>query len=83
MGTELAGAVCGRWRQTRVLRQRSAALSLRPGGAGEGSGLQVAPKVSRNHVRVAGEKVSSYDMALSPGEPVVVQVGRRKFVRVR
>ncbi|KPV52316.1 tyrosine--tRNA ligase, partial [Kouleothrix aurantiaca] len=34
-------------------------------------------------VRVAGEKVSSYDMALSPGEPVVVQVGRRKFVRVR
>jgi tyrosyl-tRNA synthetase len=34
-------------------------------------------------VRVAGEKVGGYDMALSPGEPVVVQVGRRKFVRVR
>ncbi|MBS1966960.1 MAG: tyrosine--tRNA ligase [Chloroflexi bacterium SZAS-1] len=34
-------------------------------------------------VRVAGEKVSGYDLLLNLGTPVVVQVGRRKFVRVR
>jgi tyrosyl-tRNA synthetase len=34
-------------------------------------------------VRVAGEKVSGYDLLLNLGAPVVVQVGRRKFVRVR
>lgn len=33
-------------------------------------------------VRVAGEKVDSYDYQLTPGAGVVVQVGRRKFVRV-
>jgi tyrosyl-tRNA synthetase len=33
-------------------------------------------------VRVAGEKVEGYDLIISPAEPVVVQVGRRKFVRV-
>lgn len=34
-------------------------------------------------VRVDGEKVGSYDLALSPANAAVVQVGRRKFVRVR
>lgn len=33
-------------------------------------------------VRVDGEKVESYDLTLAPGAGVVVQVGRRKFVRV-
>ncbi len=33
-------------------------------------------------VRVAGERVSGYEMTLAPGAGVVVQVGRRKFVRV-
>ncbi len=33
-------------------------------------------------VRVAGERVNGYDLALQPGANVVVQVGRRKFVRV-
>ncbi len=33
-------------------------------------------------VRVNGDKVEGYDMLLSPGEDVVVQVGRRKFARV-
>jgi tyrosyl-tRNA synthetase len=33
-------------------------------------------------VRVAGEKVSGYDVTFEPGTDVVVQVGRRKFVRV-
>lgn len=32
-------------------------------------------------VRVAGEKVEGYDMTLNPGQSVVIQVGRRKFVR--
>lgn len=34
-------------------------------------------------VRVAGEKVAGYDLVVSPGAPQVLQVGRRKFVRVR
>jgi tyrosyl-tRNA synthetase len=34
-------------------------------------------------VRVDGEKVEGYDRLISPSSPVVVQVGRRKFVRVR
>ena len=34
-------------------------------------------------VRVAGEKVQGYDLSISPADSVVVQVGRRKFVRVR
>ncbi len=33
-------------------------------------------------VRVAGEKVSGYEVMFEPGAEVVVQVGRRKFVRV-
>lgn len=33
-------------------------------------------------VRVNGEKVEGYDMMLSPGAEVVVQVGRRKFARI-
>ncbi len=33
-------------------------------------------------VRVAGEKIGGYDLLLDPATPVVVQVGRRKFVRV-
>ncbi len=33
-------------------------------------------------VRMGGEKVASYDAQLAPGAGVVVQVGRRKFVRV-
>lgn len=33
-------------------------------------------------VRVAGEKVAGYDLVVSPGAPQVLQVGRRKFVRV-
>jgi tyrosyl-tRNA synthetase len=33
-------------------------------------------------VRVAGEKVAGYDHTFEPGTEVVVQVGRRKFVRV-
>jgi tyrosyl-tRNA synthetase len=33
-------------------------------------------------VRVAGERVVGYDLVLQPGADVVVQVGRRKFVRV-
>lgn len=33
-------------------------------------------------VRIEGEKVSAYDVTLQPGAEVVVQVGRRKFVRV-
>ena len=34
-------------------------------------------------VRVAGEKVESYDLTLNPDEPTVVQVGRRKFAEAR
>jgi tyrosyl-tRNA synthetase len=34
-------------------------------------------------VRVGGEKVTGYDLALEPDSEVVVQVGRRKFARVR
>jgi tyrosyl-tRNA synthetase len=34
-------------------------------------------------VRVAGEKVAGYEVTFEPGTEVVVQVGRRKFVRVR
>jgi tyrosyl-tRNA synthetase len=34
-------------------------------------------------VRVENEKVEGYDLTISPSAPVVVQVGRRKFVRVR
>jgi tyrosyl-tRNA synthetase len=34
-------------------------------------------------VRVEGEKVQGYDTSVGPEQPVVVQVGRRKFVRVR
>ncbi|MEI7644827.1 MAG: tyrosine--tRNA ligase [Chloroflexales bacterium] len=33
-------------------------------------------------VRAAGERVASFDLILSPGADVVIQVGRRKFVRV-
>jgi tyrosyl-tRNA synthetase len=33
-------------------------------------------------VRVAGEKVAGYDVTFEPGNEAVVQVGRRKFVRV-
>jgi tyrosyl-tRNA synthetase len=33
-------------------------------------------------VRVNGERVDGYDLSLSPGAGAVVQVGRRKFVRV-
>lgn len=33
-------------------------------------------------VRVDGERVEGYDLSLDPGAGVVVQVGRRKFVRV-
>jgi tyrosyl-tRNA synthetase len=33
-------------------------------------------------VRMDGEKVDGYDLSLAPGAGVVVQVGRRKFVRV-
>lgn len=33
-------------------------------------------------VRVDGERVEGYDLILAPGAGVVVQVGRRKFVRV-
>ncbi|HMQ34288.1 MAG TPA: tyrosine--tRNA ligase [Chloroflexaceae bacterium] len=33
-------------------------------------------------VRVDGERVEGYDLVLQPGAGVVVQVGRRKFVRV-
>jgi tyrosyl-tRNA synthetase len=34
-------------------------------------------------VRIEGEKVEGYDTTVSPERPVVVQVGRRKFARVR
>ncbi len=34
-------------------------------------------------VRVNGEKVPGYDLQLEPGADVVVQVGRRKFARIR
>jgi tyrosyl-tRNA synthetase len=34
-------------------------------------------------VRIEGEKVEGYDTTISPERPVVVQVGRRKFARVR
>jgi tyrosyl-tRNA synthetase len=34
-------------------------------------------------VRVDGEKVAGYDLTIGPETPAVVQVGRRKFVRVR
>jgi tyrosyl-tRNA synthetase len=33
-------------------------------------------------VRVDGERVEGYDLTLAPGAGAVVQVGRRKFVRV-
>lgn len=33
-------------------------------------------------VRIAGEKVEGYDVVLTPGMSVVVQVGRRKFVQL-
>lgn len=33
-------------------------------------------------VRVDGERVSGYDQTLTPGAGVVVQVGRRKFMRI-
>jgi tyrosyl-tRNA synthetase len=39
--------------------------------------------VSGGGVRVAGEKIAGYDLTIGPETPVVVQVGRRKFVRVR
>ena len=34
-------------------------------------------------VRVASDKVARYDLLISPETPAVVQVGRRRFVRVR
>ncbi len=34
-------------------------------------------------VRVDGTKVEGYDLVLQPGQPVVVQVGRRKFVQIQ
>jgi tyrosyl-tRNA synthetase len=34
-------------------------------------------------VRVDGEKVEGYSTLLAPGSPVVLQVGRRKFVQVK
>jgi tyrosyl-tRNA synthetase len=34
-------------------------------------------------VRIGGEKVNSYDLVFEPGSEAVVQVGRRKFVRVQ
>jgi tyrosyl-tRNA synthetase len=34
-------------------------------------------------VRIEGAKVESYDASVDPQQPVVVQVGRRKFARVR
>jgi len=34
-------------------------------------------------VRVEGEKIEGYDVSVGPERPVVVQVGRRKFARVR
>jgi tyrosyl-tRNA synthetase len=33
-------------------------------------------------VRVDGQRVEGYDLSLAPGAGVVVQVGRRKFVRI-
>lgn len=33
-------------------------------------------------VRINGERVTGYDVTLAPGTAVVIQVGRRKFVRV-
>jgi tyrosyl-tRNA synthetase len=33
-------------------------------------------------VRADGVRVERYDQAIAPGEPVVLQVGRRRFVRV-
>ncbi len=38
--------------------------------------------ISGGGVRAAGERVASFDLILSPGADVVIQVGRRKFVRV-
>ncbi|MCU0491595.1 MAG: tyrosine--tRNA ligase [Chloroflexaceae bacterium] len=38
--------------------------------------------IAGDGVRVGGEKVADADMQLSPGVEVVVQVGKRKFVRV-
>jgi len=34
-------------------------------------------------VRIEGDKVEGYDILIGPERPVVVQVGRRKFARVR
>lgn len=38
--------------------------------------------IEQGGVRLNGEKVSDKTLTLSPGEPVVVQVGKRKFARV-
>ena len=39
--------------------------------------------IEQGGVRLDGEKVSDKSLTLSPGEPIVVQVGKRKFARVR
>lgn len=51
------------------------------------SGLAVSKSEARRlidggGVRVNGEKVTGYELVLAPGAGVVVQVGRRKFLRV-
>ena len=48
-----------------------------------GSKSEARRLIDGGGVRVDGEKVEGYDLTLDPASPVVVQVGRRKFARVR
>jgi tyrosyl-tRNA synthetase len=48
-----------------------------------GSKSEARRLIDGGGVRVDGQKVEGYDLTLDPATPVVVQVGRRKFARVR
>jgi tyrosyl-tRNA synthetase len=44
---------------------------------------EAARLIEQGGVRVNGEKVSDKNLTFKPGETLVVQVGKRKFARVR
>jgi tyrosyl-tRNA synthetase len=47
------------------------------------SASEAARLIEQGGVKVNGEKVSDKNLALRRGETVVIQVGKRKFARVR
>jgi tyrosyl-tRNA synthetase len=47
-----------------------------------GSRSEARRLIDGGGVKAGGERVTSYDFALEPGSGLVVQVGRRKFVRI-